>query len=168
MSGREWCVWLTFPGYSPPLELWVGTMESYYWLAFTGFLSLLSYTAQTYPPRDGAAHSGLGPPTSIITQDNTPQIWPQANLMEVFNWDSLFPGYFTLHHVYNQNYPVSLSYTVTTRGCTYMHRRDEVSKGLCAVTNTQASPVLASHSTSHTISLAIPESLLSIHGSPCC
>jgi hypothetical protein len=32
-------------------------------------LSLLSYTAQTHLPRDDAAHSGLGPPTSITNED---------------------------------------------------------------------------------------------------
>ena len=31
-------------------------------------------------PRDSDAHSGLGPPTSIINQDSISQTWLQANL----------------------------------------------------------------------------------------
>lgn len=42
-----------------------------------------SYTAQTQLPRDGNAHSGLDPPTSISNQENDPQTCPQASLMEV-------------------------------------------------------------------------------------
>lgn len=32
--------------------------------------------------RDGAALSGLGPTTSVISQDSLPQTWPQANQIE--------------------------------------------------------------------------------------
>lgn len=38
--------------------------------------------ALTHMPRDDIAHSGEGPPTSVINQGNAPQICPQAKLME--------------------------------------------------------------------------------------
>jgi hypothetical protein len=44
----------------------------------------LQLTAQDHLPRDGAAHSGRDPPTSIISQDNSPQTCPQANLTQTF------------------------------------------------------------------------------------
>lgn len=45
-------------------------------------ISSLSYTIQTHPPRDDAAHGGRDPPSSISSQENVPQTGPQANLME--------------------------------------------------------------------------------------
>ena len=43
-------------------------------------ISQHSHTAQDHLPRDGAAPGGLGPPTSVIHQDNLPQTRPQADL----------------------------------------------------------------------------------------
>lgn len=37
--------------------------------------------AQTRVPPDGAAQAWAGPSTSIISQDNLSQTWPQANLI---------------------------------------------------------------------------------------
>ena len=57
-------------------------------MVFTRFLSLLlglsllSYTPQGHLLRDGTAHSGLGPPTSISNQENTSHIYPQASLVK--------------------------------------------------------------------------------------
>lgn len=43
----------------------------------------LSYIAQAYLPRDGVAHSDLGPPTSTINQKHSPpQTCPQVRMME--------------------------------------------------------------------------------------
>ena len=48
-----------------------------YWLVIHGLLSLLSYRTQHCLPRQGwHTHSGLGLPTSIITQENVLQICP--------------------------------------------------------------------------------------------
>ena len=44
-------------------------------------LSQISFIAQANLPRDDAAHSGLGPITSINNQDNAPQTCQQDNLM---------------------------------------------------------------------------------------
>ena len=38
-----------------------------------GLLILFLYSTQDYKPRDGAAHSELGLPTSLINQENAPQ-----------------------------------------------------------------------------------------------
>lgn len=43
-----------------------------------GLFSLLSYTIQDGQPRDGNTHNGLGPPISIIDQENVPQAYLQA------------------------------------------------------------------------------------------
>jgi hypothetical protein len=43
------------------------------WLAPHGLLSLLSYTTQDHLLRGGTTHSGLGPPPSVINQENAPQ-----------------------------------------------------------------------------------------------
>lgn len=32
-------------------------------------------------PRDGASHGGLDPSTSIISQDDPSQTWPEANMI---------------------------------------------------------------------------------------
>ena len=37
-----------------------------YWLAFSGLLSYLSYTAQSHLPRDSIAHIGVGPPIAVL------------------------------------------------------------------------------------------------------
>ena len=42
-------------------------------LALCGLLSLLSYSARDHQSRNGTAHSELGPPISIINQENAPQ-----------------------------------------------------------------------------------------------
>lgn len=47
------------------------------------FRLLLSYLSNTaHMPTDGAAHGGLGPPTSISNRENELQTCPQANLRE--------------------------------------------------------------------------------------
>lgn len=43
-------------------------------LATSVLFSLLFYTANVHPPRNGVVHSGLGPHTSIINQDSVPQV----------------------------------------------------------------------------------------------
>lgn len=50
------------------------------WLTGWHMLGHLSSTAEDHLLRDGATHSGLGPPTSINHQDNPPQTCCQANL----------------------------------------------------------------------------------------
>lgn len=42
-------------------------------LASGGFLSLLFYTTQNHLPSHYDSQSGLGPPTSIINQENAPK-----------------------------------------------------------------------------------------------
>ena len=49
-----------------------------YWPAF----SYLSYISQDHLHKGGTAHSGLGPPTSIINQENAPKGLPTGSLME--------------------------------------------------------------------------------------
>jgi hypothetical protein len=57
-----------------------------------GLFSLLSYRTQDHQPRDGTTHNVLGPPTSIINQENGPTDLPTGNLMEVFSQlNLLFP-----------------------------------------------------------------------------
>lgn len=46
--------------------------ECLYWLAPCDFLSLLSQIPRDYRPRAGTAHSGRGPSTSNINQENAP------------------------------------------------------------------------------------------------
>jgi hypothetical protein len=69
---------------------WKNTAQ---WLAcFMACPTCFFYTTQDHLPRNGTAHSGLSPLTSITDQGNTPQICPQANLMDTFlNRVSLFP-----------------------------------------------------------------------------
>lgn len=50
-----------------------------YWF-LTGSRSSGSFTVQGYLPRDGIAHDGLHPPTSIINEDNVSQIWHRSDL----------------------------------------------------------------------------------------
>ena len=45
-------------------------------------LSQLPYSTQDHQPMCGTAHSELGPPTSIISQENARQICLLANLIE--------------------------------------------------------------------------------------
>ena len=40
-----------------------------------------SHTTQAHQPTGSNAHSGVAPPTSIHSQDNSQQTWPQANLI---------------------------------------------------------------------------------------
>lgn len=48
---------------------------------------------QDHQPRGGTARSDLGPPTSLINQENGPQACPHADLMEAFSQvRSLFPN----------------------------------------------------------------------------
>lgn len=53
------------------------------WL--TGLFSLRSYTAQDHQSRGSNAHSGLGPATPIINQENSPQGCLQVNLMKALS-----------------------------------------------------------------------------------
>lgn len=69
-------------------------------LALWLMLSLPSYTAEDHLPKGGAAHSGLGPPSSIIPHRRGHR--PTT---------SLFSGDSRLHPVDNKNY---LAY----KGCT--------------------------------------------------
>jgi hypothetical protein len=58
------------------------TVEEHYFcggaLLLSSFLMVSSawffYTTQDHLPRDGTAHSGLSPPTSIIDQENVPDL----------------------------------------------------------------------------------------------
>lgn len=60
-----------------------------HWLDVHGLFSLLSYTTQDYLPKKGITHSVLGPPTSIIDQENAPQICLQATWWRYcLNWAS--------------------------------------------------------------------------------
>ena len=54
------------------------------WLALQGLLRLLSYT-QDHLLRSGTTHSELGPPISIINQENVPQTCLQTSLTETFS-----------------------------------------------------------------------------------
>ena len=56
-----------------------------YWLALHGLLSLLSYRTQDHQPRDGTAHSELGPPLSITNERNAFPASLQPDLMEAFS-----------------------------------------------------------------------------------
>ena len=53
-----------------------------YRLAPQGLFTLLSYTIQDFLRRCGTTHSGLGPPTLIINQENAPEACPQGDLGE--------------------------------------------------------------------------------------
>lgn len=46
-------------------------------------LSHLSFTTKDHLPRSGTPHTMLGPPTSIINQDDVPQTCLWVDLMEV-------------------------------------------------------------------------------------
>lgn len=41
-----------------------------YWLALLGLLDLLSFALQDHLPRSGTTHSGVGPSTTIVNQEN--------------------------------------------------------------------------------------------------
>lgn len=56
-----------------------------YWLAARVVLRLLSNIIQDHFPKGCTAHSGLGPPISIIYQENALQTWLQANLKTVLS-----------------------------------------------------------------------------------
>lgn len=47
-----------------------------YWLVPHGLLSLHSCPTCNHQPRVGIAHSGLDPPTQIMTQENAPRVSP--------------------------------------------------------------------------------------------
>lgn len=63
-------------------------------MMLTDLLSYLCYIAQTYLPRDSAAHSRLGPPTLIINQDNISQDKATGSMWsgQSFNCGSLSLG----------------------------------------------------------------------------
>lgn len=46
-------------------------MKAAPWLISCDLLSLVSYKSQAHLPKDGTAHSGLGLPTTIISQEKT-------------------------------------------------------------------------------------------------
>lgn len=52
------------------------------WLAFPSLLSYLPCAAQDHLCRDGTAHSGLSPHSSV-SKENAPQTSPQAKLREI-------------------------------------------------------------------------------------
>lgn len=45
------------------------------------YTQLTSYIAWDQPACDGTTHSGMGPPTSAVNQDNILQTWPDINLI---------------------------------------------------------------------------------------
>lgn len=55
-----------------------------HWLAPRGLPSLLSYTIQAHLLRGDIDHKELGPPTSLINQENTSRTCPLANPMQAF------------------------------------------------------------------------------------
>lgn len=63
--------------------------QEHWWLAWPPWLTLLSYTTQDHLTRNSTPHNRLGPPPSVIKQENAPQTCPQASLKEPF-WGSLF------------------------------------------------------------------------------
>lgn len=50
--------------------------DATYWLPSHGLITGLSCTAQAHLPRDGNAHSGLGPPMSVNNQATASQAVP--------------------------------------------------------------------------------------------
>lgn len=54
-------------------------------------LCQLSYKTQDCLLSGGTTHSGRSPPTSINNQDNSPLMWPQANLISAIPKLRLFP-----------------------------------------------------------------------------
>lgn len=93
-----WAIpWLRKPGAYTSIQVIVGRNQrkssSSQWVGTTGelcwqacflwlMLSLFSCTTQDWLLRSGRAHSGLGPlPPIFNQQDNSPQIWPQVNLI---------------------------------------------------------------------------------------
>lgn len=62
------------------LKLW---RDSAYWLAPNTYRQLSNRVLHSYIlHRDGTAHGGWGPPTSISKQKPAPKICPEDNLME--------------------------------------------------------------------------------------
>lgn len=59
--------------------------EAAYWRVLHGLLSLFSYAISDLLPRSGTNHNELASSTSVPEEDNTPQSWLQANLMEAFS-----------------------------------------------------------------------------------
>lgn len=51
------------------------TLTCFLWL-----LSLFSYSTQDQKSSSGTTHRELGPPASVINQEDAPQAWPQADL----------------------------------------------------------------------------------------
>lgn len=67
----------------PFFETAAGTTRSEdraYWFTSRIMFSYLSYVAKAHLSRDSNAHSGLGSPTSVSSQDGLLQPQPQANL----------------------------------------------------------------------------------------
>ena len=58
-----------------------GKLAAYYW-----FTHSFSCRTQDHEPRGGTAHSGLGPPTVVIDQENAPGAHPQVGLMEALEF----------------------------------------------------------------------------------
>lgn len=58
------------------------TEECCSWLAPGFMVSYFSETDQAHLPKDGIAHSGLGPPTWITNQEKAPQTCSQGNRVE--------------------------------------------------------------------------------------
>lgn len=103
----------------------------------------LSYISPVHQLRGGTASSGLGPPTSIINQENSPQISLQAFL----NPGSLFPGDTICVKLTNKNKPQINQHTYTctqvhiskhTHTCTHKHTYTHVRTRTCAHTYTHS------------------------------
>lgn len=59
------------------------TREEYFFLACSPlFVQSVFYINQAYLPRDGTAHSGLSSSTSIVNQEEAPQMCLYANQIQ--------------------------------------------------------------------------------------
>ena len=61
-----------------------GWRSAAYWLALHGLLGLLSYRTQDHQTRIGTVHSVLGPPASIINEENAPSDLPAGKSDDIF------------------------------------------------------------------------------------
>lgn len=91
---------------------------------------LLSYTTQDHLSSDGTTHSGMGPPTSIINQENDwHTFWEVSWWRNFLNWGFLHPDellfvyswhkqhtYMHIHtHINNQNTVITYVVMLTTK-----------------------------------------------------
>lgn len=67
--------------------IWIGPHPTYLLLHPPNYCKIYCYIAQDHLSRDDVIRCGLGPPTSINSQDNSPWICSQANLIYAFLLD---------------------------------------------------------------------------------